>query len=62
MKCCFSSVLPAFLSFQRREVHEEDPHRGSLHLVGQGGHEEESGQLAQAVCQLHSNPSMSPTP
>lgn len=49
----------AFPGIQRRQVHEEDPDRGGLHLAGQGGHEEEGGELAQAVCQLHSDQPLS---
>lgn len=55
-------MFPAFLGVKWRQVHEEDPDRGSLHLAGQGGHEEESGQLAQVVCQLHSDQPLSATP
>ena len=57
-----SDVFPAFLGVQWRQVHEEDPDRGSLHLAGQGGHEEEGGQLAQALRQLHSDHALSATP
>lgn len=54
--------FPALLGVQRRQVHEEDADRGSLHLVGQGGHEEESGQLAQALRQLHPDQPLNATP
>lgn len=53
--CLFSNGSAAFPGIQRRQVHEEDPDRGGLHLAGQGGHEEEGGELAQAVRQLHSD-------
>lgn len=33
----------AFPGIQQRQVHEEDPDRGGLHLAGQGGHAEEGG-------------------
>lgn len=52
----------AFSGIQRRQVHEEDPDRGGLHLAGQGGHEEEGGELAQAVCQLHPDQPLSSPP
>lgn len=60
--CFFFNILPAFLGVQWREVHEEDPDRGSLYLAGQCGHEEASGQLAQTVCQHRSDQPMSTTP
>lgn len=56
------NVFPAFLGVQWRQVHEEDPDRGSLHLAGQGGHEETSCELAQVVRQLHSDQPLSVTP
>lgn len=52
----------AFPGIQWRQVYEEDPDRGGLHLAGQGGHEEEGGELAQAVCQLHSDQPLSSSP
>lgn len=52
----------AFSGIQRRQVHEEDADRGGLHLAGQGGHEEEGGELAQAVCQLHPDQPLSSSP
>lgn len=55
----FSNGSLAFPGIQWRQVHEEDPDRGGLHLAGQGGHEEEGGELAQAVCQLHSDQPLS---
>lgn len=60
--CFISNMLSAFLGVKRREICEEDLDRRSLHLAGQGGYEEESGQLAQTVCQLHSDQPLSTTP
>lgn len=61
--CGFLVYLsPAVPGVQWREVHEEDSDRRSLYLAGQGGHEEESGQLAQAIGQLHSDQPLRTTP
>lgn len=57
--CFFSNDSAAVPGIQRRQVHEEDPDRGGLYLAGQGGHEEAGGELAQAVCQLHSDQPLS---
>ena len=43
------SLFIALLGVQRRQIHEEDADRRSLHLAGQGGHAEAGGELAQTV-------------